>query len=295
MAPAAAESILTFLKDTGTRPEDYDKIVTGDLGCLGRSLLLSLLRDEGVTVENHEDCGVLLYDLEAQDAHAGASGCGCSAAMLSAHYMPLLWSGALRRILFLSTGAIMSPTSISQGENIFGIAPAIVSSMENGTLSSGDVEATYLSLKADLNAIFGISASNQYRRDTVLSHDGVEYVGEFGICNAPKNPKVWYQFGQRIVGWSRIAQICALELVKPYAKRVINGDTDSIKIVCRKDDLTKISSNLEKLANAIDKGKDIVCSRVKRAYPKYYDELKYIGHYVHEFSADRFCASWNKA
>lgn len=187
--------------------------------------------------------------------------------------------------------------TITNGDKLkeLGIAPAIVSSMENGMLSSGDVEATYLSLKADLNAIFGISASNQYRRDTVLSYDGIEYVGEFGICNAPKNPKVWYQFGQRIVGWSRIAQICALELVKPYAKRVINGDTDSIKIVCRKTDLSKISENLEKLAIAIDKGKDIVCSRVKRAYPKYYDELAYIGHYVHEFSTDRFCASWNKA
>lgn len=126
MAPAAAESILTFLKDTDTRPEDYDRIVTGDLGVLGSELLLSLLADEGVTVKNHEDCGCLLYDLEAQDAHAGASGCGCSAAMLSAHFLPELAAGRMRRLLFLSTGAIMSPTSVSQGENIFGIAPAVV-------------------------------------------------------------------------------------------------------------------------------------------------------------------------
>ena len=126
MAPAAAESILTFLKDTGTRPDDYDRIVTGDLGVLGSELLLALLEDEGVTVKNHEDCGALLYDLEAQDAHAGASGCGCSAAMLSAHFLPLLAKGRLRRVLFLSTGAIMSPTSVSQGENIYGIAPAVV-------------------------------------------------------------------------------------------------------------------------------------------------------------------------
>jgi len=126
MAPAAAESILTFLKDTDTRPDDYDRIVTGDLGVIGSELLLMLLKDEGITVKNHEDCGCLLYDLEAQDAHAGASGCGCSAAILSAHFLPLLSEGRLKRVLFLSTGAIMSPTSVSQGENIFGIAPAVV-------------------------------------------------------------------------------------------------------------------------------------------------------------------------
>ncbi len=126
MAPAAADSILTFLKDSGTRPEDYDRIVTGDLGVLGSELLLMLLSEEGITVKNHEDCGCLLYDLEAQDAHAGASGCGCSAAMLSAHFLPRLWHGDMKRVLFLSTGAIMSPTSVSQGENIYGIAPAVV-------------------------------------------------------------------------------------------------------------------------------------------------------------------------
>lgn len=126
MAPAAADSILSFLKDSGTRPCDYDRIVTGDLGVIGSELLLMLLRDEGVKVNNHEDCGCLLYDLEAQDAHAGASGCGCSAAMLSAHFLPRLWHGDMKRILFLSTGAIMSPTSVSQGENIYGVAPAVV-------------------------------------------------------------------------------------------------------------------------------------------------------------------------
>jgi stage V sporulation protein AD len=126
MAPAAAESILTFLKDSGTRPEDYDHIVTGDLGISGSELLLMLLSDEGVSVGNHLDCGCMLYDCEAQDAHAGASGCGCSAAMLSAHFLPMLERGEKKRILFLSTGAIMSPSSVEQGENIFGIAPAVV-------------------------------------------------------------------------------------------------------------------------------------------------------------------------
>ena len=187
--------------------------------------------------------------------------------------------------------------TISNAENLkeLGIAPAIAQTMENGTISSGDVEATYLGLKADLNAIFGISASNQYRRNTVLDRDGIAYVGEFGICNAPKNPKVWYQFGQRIVGWSRIAQICAMELLAPHVDTVINGDTDSIKVVTDKTRLLDIEKALTRLAKAIDSGKQKICSRVKTLYPEQYDSLEYIGHYVEEFTADRFCASWNKA
>ena len=179
-------------------------------------------------------------------------------------------------------------------ENL-GIPHAITSSMENGTISTGDVEATYLSLKADLNAIFGISASNQYRRQTVLGAEGIEYIGDFGICNAPKHSKVWYQFGQRIVGWSRIAQICALYLIEPYARQVVNGDTDSIKVVIERADLENVERALSRMGRAIDKGKARVCERVRRAYPDMYDELPYIGHYVHEFTTDRFCASWNKA
>lgn len=176
-----------------------------------------------------------------------------------------------------------------------GIAPFVVDSMEAGTISSGDIEATYLSLKADLNAIFGISCSNQYRRQTVLGDTGIEYEGEFGICNAPKNSKVWYQFGQRIVGWSRIAQICAINLIMPYARTIVNGDTDSVKVVCSRDNLKIIDRQLMKLARAIDKGKAKVCQRVRNAFPDLYDELECIGYYVHEFNAERFCASWNKA
>ncbi len=126
MAPAAAESILTFLKATNTRPSDYGLIVTGDLGLVGSALLRDLMRAEGETLENHLDCGCLLYDPERQDAHAGASGCGCSAAMLSAHFLPMLTRGEIGRLLFLSTGALMSPSSVAQGENIFGIAPAVL-------------------------------------------------------------------------------------------------------------------------------------------------------------------------
>lgn len=187
--------------------------------------------------------------------------------------------------------------TITNGEMLkkLGIAPAIVSTMENGTISSGDVEATYLSLKADLNAIFGISASNQYRRDTVLDETGIGYVGEFGISNAPKTSKVWYQFGQRIVGWSRIAQCVVLMLTEKHVKTCINGDTDSIKLLMDKSKLKDADNELQKLSSAIDKAKKNVCARVRVAYPAMFDELKGIGHYVLEFKTDRFCASWNKA
>lgn len=190
-----------------------------------------------------------------------------------------------------------SEQTITNGSDLLslGIAPAIVNDMQNGTLTDSDVEATYLSLKADLNSLFGINASNEFRRDTVLGDAGIEYVGSFGVENAPKNPKVWYQFGQRIVGWSRIAQICACLLIAPHVETIVNGDTDSIKAVVRKTDKGKIDAAFSRLSAAIDSGKAKVCSRVKRAYPTMYDALDGIGHYVHEFDSERFCASWNKA
>ena len=176
-----------------------------------------------------------------------------------------------------------------------GISGAIVDSMLDGSISANDIEATYLSLKADLNALFGIEASNEYRRDTVLTSNGIEFSGGFGLQNAPKNPKAWYQFGQRIVGWSRIAQICVMELVKNDVITIINGDTDSIKVLAMVDALPEIERDLHRLSYAIDKAKRNVCKRVRVSYHQYYDSLKDIGHYVHEFTSECFCASWNKA
>lgn len=197
----------------------------------------------------------------------------------------------MARETFYETGTITNGDDLRD----LGIAPMIVDELEAGTISSGDVEATYLSLKADLNAIFGINASNEYRRDTVLTDNGIIYQGDFGMVNRPKNPKVWYQFGQRIVGWSRIAQICAMDLLEPYTLRVVNGDTDSVKIVIQREDLENASKALDVLGYAIDNGKEKVCARVMHAYPEFYDELEKIGYYVGEFVTDRFCASWNKA
>ena len=175
------------------------------------------------------------------------------------------------------------------------IPESIVDGMVNGTVSDNDVNSMYQSLKADLNALFGIEASNEYRRDTVLDDTGISFSGEFGICNAPKNPKAWYQFGQRIVGWSRIMQICFMQLVRPHVKAIVNGDTDSVKFIAEDARIKEIMRALDMLSCAIYNAKDDTCKRVKAAYPSLYDKLEYIGHYELEFQSKRFCASWNKA
>ena len=141
----------------------------------------------------------------------------------------------------------------------------------------------------------GIEASNEFRRDTILAASGIEYTGDMGICNAPKHPKAHYQFGQRIVGWSRIAQHIAMQLLEPYAIDIVNGDTDSIKICIPESCRDEAQRALDRLGSAIDAAKDRICKRVMESYPDLFDYLDGIGHYVREFETDRFCASWNKA
>lgn len=126
MAPAAADSIYQFLSDTSTSPKDYDGIFTGDLGEVGTKLLLGTLRDNGVDLSKvHNDCGLMLYDREKQDVHAGGSGCGCSASVLCGHLLRRMGRGELANILFCATGALMSTTSQQQGEAIPGICHVI--------------------------------------------------------------------------------------------------------------------------------------------------------------------------
>ncbi|MBP5209774.1 MAG: stage V sporulation protein AD [Clostridia bacterium] len=126
MAPAAADSLLRYLEARGEGPGDYDAIVTGDLAKDGSCWLSELLTKEGVLIrERHFDCGTLLYDYEKQDVHAGGSGCGCSAAVLAARFFPAIARGEMRRVLFLATGALMSPSSLLQGGHISGIAPVV--------------------------------------------------------------------------------------------------------------------------------------------------------------------------
>ena len=126
MAPAAADSITRYLRDTGTSPGDYDSIFTGDLGAVGTALLYQLLAEEGVHLQRvHDDCGLLLYDRQRQDVHAGGSGCGCSAAVLCGHLLKRMEQGELGDILFCATGALMSPTSQQQGQSIPGVCHVV--------------------------------------------------------------------------------------------------------------------------------------------------------------------------
>ena len=123
MAPAALKLILDYLQETNTKPSDYDLILTGDLGAVGYEIVMDLAQKDGVNLHSvYRDCGVMIYDREKQDMHAGGSGCGCSAAVLTGYVIPKLWRGELQNVLFLSTGALMSPTVSQQGETIPGIA-----------------------------------------------------------------------------------------------------------------------------------------------------------------------------
>ncbi len=126
MAFAAFDSISAYFMESGEDIRSFDYIVTGDLGKVGSNILKELLSKELPGTEGlHTDCGLLLYDFQNQDAHSGASGCGTSASVLASHFLPLLAEKKIHKILFLSTGALMSPSSLLQGENIYGIAPLI--------------------------------------------------------------------------------------------------------------------------------------------------------------------------
>lgn len=125
MAPAAADTILAFLLDTKSSAEDYDLILTGDLGFSGSELLLELMKKEGVVLNNHNDCGMMIFDREKQDVHSGGSGCGCSASVLCSYIFKKMQKKELKNILFCATGALMSPTSSMQGESIPAIAHLI--------------------------------------------------------------------------------------------------------------------------------------------------------------------------
>lgn len=127
MAPAAADTIAVHLSDFGRRPEDYDKIITGDLGSIGKTILLDLLDERGCRIEKqHMDCGMEIFDSEKQDTHAGASGCGCSASVLCSLILKNICSGIWKRVLFVPTGALFSPVSSNEGRSIPGIAHAVV-------------------------------------------------------------------------------------------------------------------------------------------------------------------------
>ena len=126
MAPAAADTLKRHLFDTGRTVEDYDLIITGDLGSFGSELFLMLLNDAGIDAgTRHLDCGNIIFSAE-QNAVCGGSGCGCSAVTMNGYILPRMDAGEYNRILFMATGALMSPTAGLQGESIPGIAHGVV-------------------------------------------------------------------------------------------------------------------------------------------------------------------------
>lgn len=126
MVPAAVSTIYQHFKDTGRKPEDYDLIATGDLGKVGRELVEKLLLEYGYNMKGiYVDCGEIIYDNEKQETGSGGSGCGCSAVVDCGYIYKNMLNGTLKRVLLVSTGALMSTTSSQQGESIPGIAHAV--------------------------------------------------------------------------------------------------------------------------------------------------------------------------
>ena len=125
-SPAAYDTLSAFFRDTETSPQDYDLIITGDLGELGRDIVRSFFEADGIKLDkNYLDCGMLLYARDQQDMHMGASGCGCSASVLNGYLLSQMEQGRWKKIVFAPTGALLSPTSSFQGESIPGICHAV--------------------------------------------------------------------------------------------------------------------------------------------------------------------------
>lgn len=123
MAPAAADTIIRFFDDTRTSPKDYDLILTGDLGFVGSRCLYDIMKKEGIDLKTvHNDCGLMIYNREEQDVHAGGSGAGCCASVLCSTILPKIKEKVYKNVLFIATGALMSPTSAQQGESIPAVA-----------------------------------------------------------------------------------------------------------------------------------------------------------------------------
>jgi len=124
-SPAAVDTMRTHFLDTGRGPDDYDAIFSGDLGRIGKSIVIDLMAKDGYDLsKNYFDCGDMIY-ASSQDTHAGGSGCACSGLILCAHILPQMKEKKLKRVLFMPTGALMSPTLIQQGDSIPGVAHAL--------------------------------------------------------------------------------------------------------------------------------------------------------------------------
>ncbi|MDE7060872.1 MAG: stage V sporulation protein AD, partial [Lachnospiraceae bacterium] len=127
MAPAACDTISCHLNDFHLQPDYYDRIVTGDLGVVGKEILLALLQEKGFDITaQHMDCGIEIFDAARQKTDSGGSGCGCSAITLTGYLLKKISEGVFRRVLFVPTGALLSTVSFNEGNSVPGIAHAVV-------------------------------------------------------------------------------------------------------------------------------------------------------------------------
>ena len=126
MAPAFIDTLITHFNDTGRSPSYYDAIISGDLGSIGKDIVIDIAKSKGFNIKNnYDDCGVLIFDKNSQDTHSGGSGCACSGTVFSGYLFKQLKEKKLKKILLIATGALMNSTSSQQGESIPGIAHAI--------------------------------------------------------------------------------------------------------------------------------------------------------------------------
>ena len=133
MAPAAMDTLINHFKDTGFSPSDYDLIISGDLGIVGKKIVLELMAKEGYDLEGiYTDCGVEIFHNIEQDTHAGGSGCGCAATVFNGYIYKEMLKGTFNRVLLMATGALHSPIITQQGESIPGIAHAVTIDVNKG-------------------------------------------------------------------------------------------------------------------------------------------------------------------
>ena len=127
MAPAAADLIVANFKDFETDEKYYDRIITGDLGTVGREILINLVKEKGYDISQiHMDCGIEIFDPQKQGTNAGGSGCGCSAVVFSSYIIDNVRDGKWKRILFIPTGALLSTVSYNEGQSVPGIAHGVI-------------------------------------------------------------------------------------------------------------------------------------------------------------------------
>ena len=126
MAPAFADTLISHFEDTGRKPSYYDAIISGDLGYVGKEIVIDILKSKGYDIKsNYNDCGVLIFDKASQDTHSGGSGCACCGTVFSGYFFKQLKEKKIKKMLLIATGALMNSTTSQQGESIPGIAHAI--------------------------------------------------------------------------------------------------------------------------------------------------------------------------